>query len=225
MARLLVIEDDEATVREIQARLAAAGHEVEVAGDGAEGLRRALTGGFDAVTLDRMLPSLDGIDVVQALRRNGVHTPVLIISALSDVDERISGIRAGGDDYLSKPFSLDEMTVRVEALLRRRAPEAQASTSLRAGDIRIDLLKRVVQRGGQEVKLLPMEFKLLEFLARNAGAAVSRKHIFASVWGHFYDPGPNLIAVHVARLRRKLGDVGEPPLIETVKGAGYRLNV
>ena len=225
MTNVLIIEDDLTTANEIVAELAGRGHEVKVAHDGDEGLALALTGRFDAITLDRMLPNLDGLSLVRLLRERGVDTPVLMLSALSDVDQRIAGLRAGGDDYLTKPFAPDEMSTRIEALLRRRgvdaAPEA---TVLRGRDIELDLVRRRVLVGGAEVKLLNMEFKLLEFLMRNAGEVLSRRLIFERVWGYYFDPGANLINVHMARLRKKLDRPGLPTAIQTVKGAGYRFD-
>ena len=227
--RALAIEDDETTGREIEARLVDHGFQVDWMRDGAEGLSCAVEGCYDVITLDRMLPGLDGLSVVKALRAAGVTTPVLMISALGDVDERITGLRAGGDDYMTKPFAPDEMVARIEVLLRRSGADRsvqdrEAALTLRVRDLEIDLLARTVQRGGREVELLPMEFRLLEFMARNAGQVLSRRLIFEKVWEYYFDPGANLISVHVARLRRKLETPGSPPLITTVRGSGYRLD-
>ncbi len=226
--RALAIEDDETTGREIAARLAGHGFQVDWTRDGCDGLSRAVAGGYDVITLDRMLPGLDGLAVVKALRAAGVATPVLMISALGDVDERITGLRAGGDDYMTKPFAPDEMVARIEVLLRRSAPAppngGPDAVTLRVRDLELDLLARTVRRGGREIELLPMEFRLLEFMARNAGQVLSRQLIFEKVWDYYFDPGANLINVHVARLRRKLEAPGSPPLITTVRGAGYRLD-
>ena len=222
MARILVVEDDDQTAQAIGTELLRQGHSVEYARDGTTGLERAATGQFDAVTLDRMLPGMDGLSVVAALRISGLSVPVLMISALSDVDERIAGLRAGGDDYLVKPFASEEMAMRVEALLRRGSmPE----TLRRLGCLEIDFLKREVRIDGSPVRLLHTEFRLLEFLALNAGQVVSRKLIFERVWGYHFDPGANLINVHIARLRGKLDRPGRSSLIVTVKGEGYRLDV
>ena len=222
MARILVIEDDDQTARAIGIELERNGHSVEYAGNGTFGLERAMTGTFDAVTLDRMLPALDGMSIVAALRERGLAVPVLMISALSDVDERIAGLRAGGDDYLVKPFAPEEMAMRVEVLLRRGSiPE----TLRRLGHLEIDVLKREVSVEGTLVRLLHTEFRLLEFLAQNANKVVSRRLIFERVWGYHFDPGANLINVHIARLRRKLDRPGRQSLIATVKGEGYRLDV
>ncbi|MBS0284582.1 MAG: response regulator transcription factor [Proteobacteria bacterium] len=223
MARILVIEDDDSTAREIAAELSAHGHDVLVAADGAAGLERATREAFDAITLDRMLPGLEGLEVVASLRQRRVDVPVLMISALSDVDERIAGLRAGGDDYLVKPFAPNEMAMRVEVLIRRHRERADVMV-LRAGDIELDLARRTATVAGEPVRLLHMEFRLLEFLMRNQGETVSRRIIFEQVWGYYFDPGANLINVHIARLRKKLDRPGAPSAIATVKGEGYRLD-
>lgn len=222
MARILTIEDDPLTAREIVAELANNGNEVDSVGNGREGLERALTGGYDAITLDRMLPEVDGLTVVTELRRAGIDTPVLMISALSDVDARVRGLRAGGDDYLTKPFAPDEMAARVEVLLRRRrAPVVE--THLAVGDLDLDLMARTAKRGRATLELLPIEFRLLEFLMRNSGQVLTRSMIFEAVWGYHFDPGTNVIDVHIARLRRKVDADGLTPLIHTVRGIGYRI--
>ena len=221
MTRALVIEDDGTAAGQIVDELAARGHEVVTAKNGREGLALASTERFDFITLDRILPELDGLSVVEGLRARHIDTPVLMISALSDVDERIAGLRAGGDDYLVKPFAPAEMIARVEVLLRRAGA---AETVLQIGAIRIDLVRREVSVDHVPVRLLQMEYKLLEFLARNAGQTISRQIIFEKVWGYFFDPGANLINVHVARLRKKLDRPGRPSPIMTVKGEGYRLD-
>jgi two-component system OmpR family response regulator len=222
MPRLLTIEDDAVTAREIVAELRGRGNEVDWVDNGREGLERAVAGGYDAITLDRMLPELDGLALVTALRHAGVQTPVLMISALSDVDERVRGLRAGGDDYLTKPFAPDEMAARIEVLLRRRQPAAR-ETVLRVADLELDLIERSAQRGGQALELLPIEFRLLEFLMRNSGQVLTRTMIFEAVWGYHFDPGTNVIDVHIGRLRKKVDPPGLVPLIRTVRGSGYRL--
>jgi len=223
MARILVIEDDATTAREIAMALAGHGHEVVVAQDGTAALQRAIQEHYDAITLDRMLPGMDGLGIVAALRRRRIMTPVLMISALTDVDARIAGLRAGGDDYMIKPFAPNEMAARVEVMLRRAAtPGDQAAITV--GPLRIDLIRRQVWIDGQPVKLLHMEFRLLAFLAQNAGQIVSRQLIFEQVWGYYFDPGANVINVHIARLRRKLDQPGQPSLITTIKNEGYRFN-
>jgi two-component system OmpR family response regulator len=221
MSRILMIEDDEVTAREIAAELAVHGLDAEWVADGSEGLQRACARPYDLITLDRMLPGMDGIDVVAALRRHGVDTPVLMISALSDVDERVRGLRAGGDDYLTKPFAPDEMAARVEVLLRRR--HAQTQTRLRVADLELDLVRHAARRNGKPLSLLPTEYRLLEYLMRNCGQVLTRSMIFEAVWGFHFDPGTNVIDVHIARLRRKLDPPGTSPLIRTVRGSGYLL--
>ena len=223
MPRILTIEDDPGTGQEIVAELEQHGFEVELVADGREGLIRAVSGDFDAITLDRMLPNLDGLAIVTVMRGAGVETPVLMISALSDVDERVRGLRAGGDDYMTKPFASEELAARLEVLLRRRA-SAPRQTTLTVADLEIDLLARTVQRGGSEIRLMPTEYKLLEFMARNSGQIVTRTMIFEAVWGYHFDPGTNLIDVHMGRLRKKVDRPGLPALLHTVRGAGYALH-
>jgi two-component system OmpR family response regulator len=224
MPRILVIEDDPTTARAIEKQLRAGGHEVICVPNGQQGLELAMREYFDAITLDRMLPGLDGLAVVSRLRERSIFVPILMISALSDVDERIAGLRAGGDDYMVKPFSAQEMEARIEVLLRRTA-KMGGDAVLRSGDIEINLLKRTVQLAGKPLKLPHMEFRLLEFLVRNAGKTVSRRFIFEQVWSYYFDPGANLINVHIGRLRKKLDRPGRPPAIATVKGEGYRLEI
>jgi two-component system OmpR family response regulator len=221
MARILTIEDDAVTAREIAAELQAAGNDVDCVGDGRAGFERALAGGYDAITLDRMLPGMDGLELVSELRRAGVDTPVLMISALSDVDARVRGLRAGGDDYLTKPFAPEEMSARIEVLLRRGAGVRE--TSLRVGDLELDLIARDARRGGVALDLLPLEFRLLEYLMRHAGQVLTRTMIFEAVWGYHFDPGTNVIDVHIGRLRRKVDAAGFEPLIHTVRGCGYAM--
>lgn len=222
MPRVLTIEDDAVTAREIVAELQSRGNQVDWVDNGREGLARAVGGGYDAITLDRMLPELDGLALVTSLRKAGVQTPVLMISALSDVDERVRGLRAGGDDYLTKPFAPDEMVARIEVLLRRQQATARA-TVLAVGDLVLDLIERSARRAGKELDLLPIEFRLLEFLVRNSGQVLTRTMIFEAVWGYHFDPGTNVIDVHIGRLRKKVDPAGLPPLIATVRGSGYML--
>ncbi|MHC1651805.1 response regulator transcription factor [Stenotrophomonas maltophilia] len=224
MSRVLTIEDDAITAQEIVAELGSHGLQVDWVADGREGLVRAASGDYDAITLDRMLPGLDGLAIVTTLRRIGIDTPVLMLSALSDVDERVRGLRAGGDDYLTKPFASDEMAARVEVLLRRRQRPASNETVLCVGDLQLDLLARTAHRGGRSLSLLPTEFKLLEYLMRNAGQVLTRMMLFEEVWGYHFDPGTNLIDVHIGRLRRKLDQADAPSLIRTVRGSGYVLS-
>lgn len=222
MPRALTIEDDTVTAGEIVAELTRRGLAVDWAANGRDGFERARDGAYDVITLDRMLPELDGLSVVTRLRETGVHTPVLMISALSDVDERVRGLRAGGDDYLTKPFSPDEMAARVEVLLRRNGGGPR-ETCLRVADLELDLIARVARRGGTELELLPTEFRLLEFLVRQSGQVLTRTMIFEAVWGYHFDPGTNVIEVHIGRLRRKLDPPGSAALIRTVRGSGYVL--
>ncbi len=223
MARILAIEDDETTAREIMDELGNHGFEVDWASDGKAGLECALSGNYDLITLDRMLPSMDGLTVVSTLREKHIDTPVLMISALSDVDERVDGLRAGGDDYLVKPFASEEMAARVEVLLRRHSrPERQ--TTLRVADLELDLVERRATRGSAVLDLMPTEFRLLEYLMRNYGQIVTRTMLFESVWGYHFDPGTNIIDVHIGRLRRKVDMPGLSPLIHTVRGSGYKLS-
>jgi two-component system OmpR family response regulator len=222
MQRVLVIEDDTVTAREIGAELQRYGLQVECCNDGASGYERARSGHYDAITLDRMLPGLDGLTIVTRLREAGITTPVLMISALSDADERVRGLRAGGDDYLTKPFNPDEMAARVEALLRRQSTSSRP-LRLQIGDLEIDIIEREVRRAGVLLDLMPTEFRLLEYLARHYGQAVTRTMIFEAVWGYHFDPGTNVIEVHIGRLRKKLDLPGMKPLIHTVRGTGYVL--
>jgi two-component system, OmpR family, response regulator len=224
MPRILVIEDDPTTASAIEKNLRASHHDVVCISDGQLGLEQATREYFDAITLDRLLPSLDGLALVGRLRERSISVPVLMISALSDVDERIAGLRAGGDDYLVKPFSAQEMVARIDVLLRRAAT-AVGDAIVRSGDIEMNLIKRTVLLAGKPLRLPHMEFRLLEFLVRNAGKTVSRRFIFEQVWGYYFDPGANLINVHIGRLRRKLDQPGRPPSITTVKGEGYRLEI
>ena len=221
--RILVVEDDEETAREIVSCLTLSGFRPEHACDGALALERLACGGFDAVTLDRMLPGSNGLDVLHVLRERGSDVPVLMVSALSDVDDRVTGLRAGGDDYLVKPFAPAELVARLEVLLRRRR-RGDRETSLHVADLTLDLIRHEAQRAGETIELLPMEFKLLEFLMRNSGHILSRRLIFESVWGYYFDPGTNLIDVHMGKLRRKIDMVGREPLFITERGVGYMLN-
>ncbi|WP_020649075.1 response regulator transcription factor [Solimonas variicoloris] len=222
MSRVLTIEDDEVTAREIIAELGAHGIQVDWVDNGRDGLVKAVGAHYDAVTLDRMLPGLDGLAIVTTMRQVGIETPVLMISALSDVDERVRGLRAGGDDYMTKPFAPDEMAARVEVLMRRRRSAAPA-TELRVADLELNLMTRTARRAGHELELLPTEFRLLEFMMRNSGQVLTRMMIFETVWGFHFDPGTNLIDVHIGRLRKKVDHPGLPPLIRTVRGSGYMI--
>ena len=222
MPRVLTIEDDAVTGQEIVAELSSHGLEVEWVDNGREGLARAIAGGYDLITVDRMLPEVDGLTIVTTLRNLKIATPILMISALSDVDERVRGLRAGGDDYLTKPFASDEMAARVEVLLRRNSvPMTQ--TRLTVADLELDLISHEARRGEQALNLLPTEYKLLEFLMRHSGQVITRMMIFEEVWGYHFDPGTNLIDVHIGRLRKKIDAPGQTPLIRTVRGSGYAI--
>ncbi len=223
MPRILVIEDDAITAQEIVNELASHDFDVEWANDGSEGLARALTGNHDLITLDRMLPSMNGLSIVTELRDKKIDTPVLMISALSDVDERVDGLRAGGDDYMVKPFAPEEMAARVEVLLRRRSL-APREIKLKVSDLELDLVARQVMRADKVLELLPTEFRLLEYMMRNSGQILTRTMLFESVWGYHFDPGTNIIDVHIARLRRKVDAPNMSPLIHTVRGSGYTLS-
>jgi two-component system, OmpR family, response regulator len=224
MARILVVEDDAQTATEIVAALLDHGHMATAAGTGRDGLLRPATEGFDAIVLDRMLPGgMDGLAVLATLRATGNDVPVLVLSALSAVDERVRGLKAGGDDYLTKPFEFLELTARIDVLLRRRNGP-QRETMLRVADLEVDLLTHSVRRAGQTIELLPREFRLLEYLVRHAGQVVTRTMMFEEVWHYHYDEPTNVIDVHVSKLRRKLERPGTVPLIHTVRGAGYMLH-
>jgi two-component system OmpR family response regulator len=219
--RILVIEDDASTSDEIVAELANHGFAVDRASTGGEGLALATREPYDVITLDRMLPDIDGLNVIAALRGQRIRTPVLVISALSDVDERVRGLRAGGDDYLTKPFASDEMAARIEVLLRRHEQSVE-QTQLRHRGLMLDLVShRATWAGKTDLDLKPTEYQLLEFMMRNPGQTLTRTMIFEAVWGYHFDPGTNLIEVHVAGLRRKLEGAGCAPLIHTVRGSGY----
>ena len=222
MARVLIIEDDQVTARELRSELERCGFTVDSSDNGTDGLERARSGEFEVITLDRMLPGIDGLTLVTRLRDAGVLTPVLMISALSDADERVRGLRAGGDDYLTKPFHPDEMIARVEALLRRQNDPSRVLT-LRLADVELDMIRREARRDGVVLELLPTEFRLLEYLVRHSGQVLTRTMIFEAVWGYHFDPGTNVIEVHIGRLRRKLELPNHADLIHTVRGVGYIL--
>ena len=221
--KLLLIEDDAVTVEYLVEALGSAGHEVEHTGDGLDGLNRAMKDAHDVLIVDRMLPSLDGLAVIETLRKAGNDTPVLILSALDAVDERVKGLRSGSDDYVTKPFAFAELLARVEVLGTRRRGEGAPATSLRVADLELDLLTRRVRRGARDVELKPREFALLEFLMRHEGRVVTRTMLFESVWDFHFDPKTNVIDVHISRLRRAIDGGESRPLIHTVRGAGYVL--
>jgi len=223
MARVLIVEDDRKTADEIITALSDHGLDVEWAGTGRDGLLKATIGPFDAIVLDRMLPGdLDGLAVLSTLRTAGIETPVLILSALSAVNDRVRGLRAGGDDYLTKPFEFLELTARLDVLMRRRTGP-QKETELKVGNLEMDLLTRAVRRGGRPLDLLPREYQLLEYLMRHAGQVVTRTMMFEEVWDYRFDERTNVIDVHINKLRRKLDPEGMPAMIHTVRGSGYVL--
>jgi len=224
MTRVLVVEDDSQTAEEIKAALADHGFAVECAGNGRHGLLKAAAETYDAIVLDRMLPGgLDGLGVLATLRAAGVESPVLILSALSGVDERVRGLRAGGDDYLTKPFDFLELTARLDVLLRRHGRPPQRETMLRVGRLEMDLLTHTVSHAGKPVELLPREFRLLECLMRHAGQVVTRTMLFEEVWNYHHIEPTNVIDVHIGKLRRKIDPDGATTMIQTVRGAGYIL--
>jgi two-component system OmpR family response regulator len=221
MNRALVIEDDEVTAQAIIAELDAHGFSTQWADNGRDGLAMAIAGGHEVITLDRMLPDYDGLTIVSTLRQLAIQTPVLMISALSDIDERVRGLRSGGDDYLTKPFSMVEMIARVEVLLRD--PESGSTDHcLNFGGLHISLIAQTVTLNGDAITLLPTELKLLTYLMRNAGQLVTRTMLFQEVWGYHFDPGTNIIDVHIGRLRKKIEGDGAPA-IQTIRGSGYVL--
>ncbi len=222
--RILVVEDDEIAAEYVRKGLMEAGHVVDLAVDGELGLEMAKAADYDALILDRMLPKRDGLSLLSALREDGDTTPVLILSALGEVDHRVEGLRAGGDDYLAKPYSFTELLARVEAISRRVDPSA-AVTKLKAGDLEMDLLARTVKREGQKILLQPREFRLLECLMRHAGKVVTRTMLLEKVWDYHFDPQTNVIDVHISRLRAKIDKEFDMPMLHTVRGAGYRLQV
>src|SRR6266851_918844 len=218
--RILVVEDDPETADQIVDSLTTGGYEVDLAVSGSEALRRGAASEYAVITIDRMLPDVDGITVMRQLRDDGVATPVLIVSALGEIDDRVRGLRAGGDDYLVKPFAFAELLARVEALARRSATVVK-ETLLRVGDLKMDLVSRTVSRRGREIKLLPREFQLLEYLLRHEGRVVPRAMLLQHVWDLHFDPTTNTIDVYVGRVRRKVDEQQAYPLIHTVRGVGY----
>jgi two-component system OmpR family response regulator len=221
---LLVIEDDRDTREFIRNGLLQAGHSVDTAADGRAGLIAATTADFDLIVLDRMLPEVDGLTVLRTLRAAGNRIPVLVLSALGEVDQRVGGLRAGADDYLVKPFAFSELAARIEALTRRSVPDGPA-TLLTVGTLEMDLIARSVRRGDVAIDLQPREFRLLEYLMRHAGQVVTRTMLLEHVWDYHFDPQTNVIDVHVSRLRAKIDRGFDQPLLHTVRGVGYRLAV
>ncbi len=219
---ILVIEDDSATANYLDKSLRESGHSVDHADNGKDGLFMAMEGRYDALVVDRMLPGLDGLAIIQTLRASGDQAPVLILSALGEVDDRVKGLKAGGDDYLVKPFAYSELLARLEVLVRR-SDAGQQETSYQVGDLHMDLLSRSVKRAGQAIELQPREYRLLECLMRHAGQVVTRTMLLENVWDYHFDPQTNVIDVHISRLRAKIDKGFGYPLLHTVRGAGYVL--
>lgn len=220
--KVLVIEDDREASRYLEKALTEAGHSADVACDGETGETLAENGHYDVLIVDRMLPKKDGLSVIMALRAKGIETPVLILSALGQVDDRVTGLRAGGDDYLTKPYAFSELLARIEVLQRRKNPK-EAETIYRVGDLELDRLAHTAKRGGQDIILQPREFRLLEYLMRHAGQVVTRTMLLENVWDYHFDPQTNVIDVHISRLRSKIEKGFDTPLLHTVRGAGYML--
>ncbi|MXV44852.1 response regulator [Saccharibacter sp. 17.LH.SD] len=221
--RLLLVEDDDSLAAEIIADLQGRGYEVYRAETGAEGLEMARKIQFDLLVVDRMLPELDGLSVLETLRQEEYTVPVLVLSALSAVGDRVSGLKAGGDDYLTKPFAMEELAARLEALLRR--PMHGRSSTLRVGPLEMDLIERHAQRDGRDIELLPREFRLLEYMMRRPNMVLTRTMLLEDVWNYRFIPQTNLVDVHIGKLRRKVDAPGEEPLIESIRGVGFRLRV
>lgn len=223
--QILLIEDDESLAGHISAGLREAGHIVTHRADGREGLLDATCETYDVIVLDRMLPSIDGLKILATLRATGDETPVIILSALAEVDERVRGLRAGGDDYLGKPFALAELIARVETLGRRSSGQIQSNDTIEVGDLVIDLAGHVVRRGPRKIQLTAREFRILSYLARNAGRVVTRSMLLENVWDYSFDPQTNIIDQHISNLRQKIDKDSDSPLIHTVRGAGYVMRV
>jgi len=222
--KILLVEDTEGVAQFVRNGLREAGHTVDHADNGRDGLFLASTESYDVIILDRMLPGgIDGLAIIEALRRTGNRTPILILSALAEVDEKIKGLRAGGDDYLTKPFAFGELAARLDALLRR-GQGASSEAVLSVGDLRLEPLSRKVTRAGQAIPLQPREFALLEFLMRHAGQVVTRTMLLENVWDYHFDPQTNVIDVHISKLRQKIDAPFDRPLLHTLRGAGYRLD-
>jgi len=221
--RILIIEDDKDAAAYLVKAFREAGHSIDHAADGVAGYDLAHEGGYDVAIVDRMLPKMDGLSLISALRAQGNETPALILSALGQVDDRVKGLRAGGDDYLAKPYAFSELLARVEALARRRPKGAPEETVYRLGDLMLDRLSHKVTRAGEEIALQPREFRLLEYLMQNAGKVVTRTMLLEHVWDYHFDPQTNVIDVHVSRLRAKIDRDFDTPMLQTVRGAGYML--
>jgi two-component system OmpR family response regulator len=219
-SRILVIEDDRETAEQVVDFLATSGYQVDLAIDGNDGLRRGRSTEYAVMTIDRMLPDIDGVAIIRCLRQDGIVTPALIVSALGEIDDRVRGLRAGGDDYLVKPFAFAELLARIEALARR-SDTVVKETVLRVGDLTLDLVSRTASRSGRKIELLPREFQVLEYLVRNEGRVVPRALLLQDVWDLCFDPTTNIIDVYVGRVRRKVDGHQAYPLIHTVRGVGF----
>jgi two-component system OmpR family response regulator len=219
-SRILVIEDDRETAEQVVDFLANSGYQVDLAIDGNDGLRRGRSTEYAVMTIDRMLPDIDGVAIIRCLRQDGIVTPALIVSALGEIDDRVRGLRAGGDDYLVKPFAFAELLARIEALARR-SDTVVKETVLRVGDLTLDLVSRTASRSGRKIELLPREFQVLEYLVRNEGRVVPRALLLQDVWDLCFDPTTNIIDVYVGRVRRKVDGHQAYPLIHTVRGVGF----
>ena len=222
LMRVLVIEDDRETAQFLRKALKESGHAADIAEDGETGLSLAQEGNYDVLIVDRMLPRLDGLSAIKELRAKGMRTPVLILSALGDVDDRVKGLRAGGDDYLTKPYAYSELLARVEALARRPVP-AEQETRYIVGGLVLDRLSHRVTRDGEPIQLQPREYRLLEYLMKHAGQVVTRTMLLEHVWDYHFDPQTNVIDVHVSRFRGKIDKNFDKPLLHTVRGAGYTI--
>lgn len=223
---MLIVEDDRDVSAYIKNGFEQAGHTVDQSFDGKDALYLATTGSYDAIVLDRMLPQVDGLTVLRTLRASGNATPVLVLSAIGEVEDRVEGLNAGGDDYLAKPFAFSELQARIDALLRRGDGVRQADTTqLTIADLEMDLLRREVRRAGEKIELQHREFQILEYLLRHAGQVVTRTMLLESVWGYHFDPQTNVIDVHISRLRNKIDKGYATPLLHTIRGTGYRLDV
>jgi two-component system OmpR family response regulator len=221
MPKVLLIEDDRETANEIMAELTERGYDVDWAATGIEGLDKARAGGVDAMIVDRLLPGMDGLTIIEAVRQAQIRAPVLVLSALGAVNDRVRGLRAGGDDYLTKPFAIVELVARIEALLRR--PAESRDTVLRVGALELDLLSRAAKRGERAIDLLPREFRLLEYMMRRKDQLLTRAMLFEEVWNYKFVPQSNLVDVHMGRLRRKVDLPDEMPMIHNVRGEGFIL--
>jgi two-component system, OmpR family, response regulator len=222
--KVLIVEDNDRVAQFVAKGLRENGHAVDRAANGRDGLFLASSERYDVIVMDRMLPGeIDGLAIIEAMRRTGNKTPILILSALAEVDDRIRGLRAGGDDYLTKPFAFGELAARLDALVRRAEGGEAAQSQLEVADLRLDLLAHRVTRAGRQIALKPREFKLLEYMMRHAGQVVTRTMLLENVWEYHFDPQTNVVDVHISKLRQKIDSGMAPPLLHTVRGVGYRL--